>query len=103
MLSQCPRGELDLVFPTARGDVEQLQNIYDRCWLPLQTKCGLITDAGEHRYGFHKLRHAAASLFIQHWVAPDFPAQTRPTKRARTRIKAHFETGALNRSAILKL
>jgi integrase len=65
-LSQCPRGELDLVFPTARGDVEQLQNIYDRCWLPLQTKCGLVTDAGEHRYGFHKLRHSAASLFIQH-------------------------------------
>jgi integrase len=72
----CPKGELDLVFPNGRGRVETLTNIYKRCWQPLQVKCGLVVDSGakdkdaqpiiEPRYGFHMLRHAAASLFIQY-------------------------------------
>ncbi len=43
--------------------------------MPLQTKCGVAVDSGkrdeddnpimEAKYGFHKLRHAAATLFIQ--------------------------------------
>ncbi|MGA7583884.1 MAG: tyrosine-type recombinase/integrase [Pseudolabrys sp.] len=42
----------------------------------MQIKCGLTVDTGKkdaegkpilgHRYGFHMLRHAAASLFIQY-------------------------------------
>jgi integrase len=56
----CPKGELDLVFPNTRGNVEMMSSIYTRCWGPLLSKCGLPA------YGFHKLRHAAASLFIQH-------------------------------------
>jgi integrase len=62
---ECPKGELDLVFPNTRGNIELMSNLYSRCWAPLQIKCG-ITDAGKPRYGFHMLRHAAASLFIQY-------------------------------------
>ena len=72
----CPQGKLDLVFPTARGNVERRSSIHDQAWYPLQIKCGLTVDTGKtdadgkpilsHRYGFHMLRHAAASLFIQY-------------------------------------
>jgi integrase len=51
-------------------------NIVEDAWYPLQIKCGLTVDTGRkdlggmpilaHRYGFHMLRHAAASLFIQY-------------------------------------
>ena len=70
----CPKGELDLVFPNNRGKIERMWNIHEHTWYPLQIKCGLTTDSGKkdaegnsipgHRYGFHMLRHAAASLFI---------------------------------------
>jgi len=83
---ECPKGELNLVFPNGQGNVEGLSNIYDRFWQPLQVRLDLtvqamdedgkgICDAGgkpllTHRYGFHMLRHAAASLFIAHlkWI-----------------------------------
>lgn len=71
---ECPKGELDLVFPNTLGHPEMLSNIYGRCWAPLQVKCGLMVDSGrkgadgkpilEAKYNFHLLRHAAASLFI---------------------------------------
>jgi integrase len=77
-----PRGELGLVFPNGQGNVESLSNIYDRFWQPLQVKLGLLRPAVDdadkpiidqdgnqvmsHRYGFHMLRHAAASLFIKY-------------------------------------
>jgi len=73
---ECPKGTLDLVFPNGAGNVEQMSNVYEHVWYPLQKKCGLTVDTGEkdadgnpiltHRYGFHMLRHAAASLFIQY-------------------------------------
>jgi integrase len=72
----CPTGDLDLVFPNGRGNVESLTNIWHRFWTPLQLKCGIVLDSGKTddegnpipapRYGFHMLRHAAASLFIAH-------------------------------------
>jgi integrase len=49
---------LDLVFPNGVGNVESIQNIYKRFWNPVQEECGLP------HYGFHALRHVAASLFI---------------------------------------
>src|SRR5262245_7277394 len=71
---ECPKGTLDLVFPNKKGNVERMANIHDRAWVPLQFKCGLTVDTGKrdaegnpilaHRYNFHMLRHAAASLFI---------------------------------------
>jgi integrase len=54
----CPMGDLGLVFPNGLGNVESIQNIYKRFWDPVQEKCGLP------HYGFHALRHVAASLFI---------------------------------------
>jgi integrase len=72
----CPSSKLDLVFPNGRGNVESLTNIWNRFWGPLQLKCGASIETEkfdserklirEPRYGFHMLRHAAASLFIAH-------------------------------------
>jgi integrase len=63
--SDCPKGELDLVFPSNRGTIELIWNIHEHTWYPLQIS-GLTAPDGKHRYGFHMLRHAAASLFIQY-------------------------------------
>ena len=60
----CPKGELDLVFPNGAGNVDSLTNIAKRVWKPLECSCGIVTETGKARYGFHSLRHAAASLFI---------------------------------------
>jgi integrase len=64
--TECPRGELDLVFPNTLGNVETMTNIHARCWVPLLLKCGFTDEAGKARYNFHMLRHAAASLFIRY-------------------------------------
>jgi integrase len=37
---------------------------------------GVSNEAGEHRYNFHLLRHAAASLFIAHLKWPPKRTQT---------------------------
>jgi integrase len=72
----CPKGELDLVFPNKKGNIETLQNLRERVFLPLQVLAGVATEGGKigedgkptlvGKYGFHDLRHAAASLFIAH-------------------------------------
>jgi integrase len=70
--AECPKGELDLVFPNTLGNVETMSNIHARCWVPLQIRSGMAVDTGnkdvggnpEPKYNFHLLRHAAASLFI---------------------------------------
>jgi integrase len=62
----CPAGPLGLVFPNGAGNIEGLPNIVKRVWNPLQVKCGIVSDDRKARYGFHALRHAAASLFIAH-------------------------------------
>jgi integrase len=54
----CPKGDLGLVFPNGLGNVESIQNWYKRFWVPVQEQCGLP------HFGFHALRHVAASLFI---------------------------------------
>jgi integrase len=63
---ECPRSDTGLVFPNGKGNVESFQNIWHRFWIPLQISCGITTPAGKARYGWHMLRHAAASLFIAH-------------------------------------
>lgn len=59
----CPPGEL--VFPNSRGNPESHTNIVKRVWAPLQEQCGIAEP-----YGFHSLRHAAASLFIEQGWTP---------------------------------
>lgn len=75
---------LGLVFPNGLGNVESLQNIYKRFWTPVQIKAGVadlepvldaagkpvLDDDGNPKnkavtkYGFHTVRHVAATLFI---------------------------------------
>lgn len=67
--SACPKGELDLVFPTRTGSVQSIQNFGERLLQPLQQACLITLDGsikGKAKYGFHAFRHAAASLFIAH-------------------------------------
>ena len=62
---RCPKGELDLVFPNSRGRALTVPNLRDRVLGPLQAAAG-ISPAYRPKYGWHNLRHAAASLFIEH-------------------------------------
>jgi integrase len=64
--ADCPAGELGLVFPNGSGNIESLSNIRARFWAPIQVQLGMTDTNGRARYNFHMLRHAAASLFIQH-------------------------------------
>jgi integrase len=61
---RCPKGELDLVFPNSVGKPCTVPNLRDRVLGPLQAAVG-ISPAYQPKYGWHSLRHAAASLFIE--------------------------------------
>lgn len=61
----CPRGELGLVFPNGAGNVEELGNIRNRGFAPLQVKV-----LGKIKYKLHALRHFAASWFIEQGFPP---------------------------------
>lgn len=64
----CPAGVLNLVFPNGAGNVESYGNLMQRMFYPLQKCAGLVDDDGRPKYGFHALRHAAASMMIeQQW------------------------------------
>ncbi|MDR3485258.1 MAG: site-specific integrase [Bradyrhizobium sp.] len=72
----CPAGTHGLVFPNGRGNIESHANIRNRFFVPLQLENSLSVDTGKldsdgnpimaAKYGFHALRHTAASLFIAH-------------------------------------
>jgi integrase len=57
-------GGKDLVFCTRSGKPFALTNIRKTVWVPLLQHCGCP------QYGFHSLRHAAASLFIEQGWQP---------------------------------
>ena len=73
----CPKGELDLVFPSGSGKVESHSNIVQRGFEPIQMAAGIVKqqpgkDANGQpimvsvtKYGMHSLRHACASLWIE--------------------------------------
>ncbi|MEE8517055.1 MAG: tyrosine-type recombinase/integrase, partial [Alphaproteobacteria bacterium] len=77
---ECPKGDLNLVFPNTVGNVEFHSNIWNRGFQPLQIECGITEDSGRKdkegkpilkgKYGLHALRHAAASLFIEQGWTP---------------------------------
>ena len=57
-------------FPNGAGNVESYGNIMRRVFYPLQETAGIVDGSGKAKYGFHALRHAAASLMIeQKWPA----------------------------------
>jgi integrase len=64
----CPKGDLDLVFPNGKGKIENHSNIHNRVLVPLLVENGIVDEEGRPKFSFHALRHAAASLFIeQNW------------------------------------
>lgn len=73
--NDCPKGDLDLVFPSGTGAIEFHANIVNRWWQPPQIAAGLVVDTGEKsgdgepilaaKYsGLHSLRHYYASMCI---------------------------------------
>ncbi|MZR31488.1 tyrosine-type recombinase/integrase [Sneathiella litorea] len=68
--ARCPKGELNLVFPNGAGNVEGHANIYHRIFKPLMIACENVDSDGKLKFGFHSLRHAAASLFIEQGWTP---------------------------------
>ena len=66
----CPKGDLDLVFPNGIGNVETHSNIYNRIFKPLMLKSGIVDGEGAPRFSLHAMRHAAASLFIEQGWPP---------------------------------
>lgn len=59
----CPPSSLDLAFPSTAGTPLRRNNMLRRMFFPLQVRAGLGT-AEKGKYGFHDLRHAAASGWI---------------------------------------
>ncbi|PWE29351.1 site-specific integrase [Maritimibacter sp. 55A14] len=66
----CPNGELSLVFPNGKGNVENHSNIHNRVFVPLLVNNGIVDEDGKPKFSFHALRHAAASLFIEQGWPP---------------------------------
>lgn len=61
----CPKGELDLVFPSGAGKIEGLANIRTRGLIPTQIAAGVVDRSGQAKYpGIHALRHFYASWCI---------------------------------------
>ena len=61
----CPKGELDLVFPTRQGNVADHANIVRDGLAKAQIAAGVVTKAGKPKYtGLHALRHFYASWCI---------------------------------------
>lgn len=61
----CPKGVLDLVFPTRSGTVQSLPNIWNRALAPLQVRAGVTGADGKAKYGAHSFRHFAASWLLE--------------------------------------
>ena len=66
----CPKGDLNLVFPNTQGRVEQLCNIWRRCFAPLQIEYGIVREDGKPKYSLHSLRHFYAWWLIDQGFAP---------------------------------
>ena len=66
----CPKGSLNLVFPSATGAVQRGSNISFRAWASVQRNAGVTKADGKPKYNFHLLRHFAASLMIEQGFSP---------------------------------
>ena len=62
---RCPKGDADLVFPTASGQPVEHSNLVRASIIPACKVAGLVNEAGEAKYtGLHSLRHFYASWLI---------------------------------------
>jgi len=69
----CPKGPLDLVFPTGAGRVESHSNILSRIFWPIQIAAGVVVmkdGIPDAKYSLHALRHACAALWIAQGFGP---------------------------------
>jgi integrase len=74
----CPKGDLDLAFPSPAGGVLSHACILKDGFGPLQLAAGVVhhvphadgETAPKAKYGLHALRHAAAALFIEQGFGP---------------------------------
>ncbi len=59
--NECPKSDLDLVFPTRKGTVQNHSNIAERGLKATQIRAGVVTADGKAKYSMHKLRHFFAT------------------------------------------
>ena len=59
----CPKGELDLVFPTGTGAIMYHRSMLDSL-VPVMLAAGVVTKGGKPKYGLHAFRHFFASWCI---------------------------------------
>lgn len=69
-LMACPSNEHDLLFPNGAGKVESHANHYNRLWILLLIRAGLIAEGDTPPFGMHSLRHAGVSLWIKNGSTP---------------------------------
>lgn len=67
---KCPTGNLDLVFPNDKGNVQDHSAFYGRHFVPLLVDCEIVDAADKPKFTFHALRHAAASMLIEQGWQP---------------------------------
>jgi integrase len=84
----CPNGKLHLVFPTRTGTVQPHSNLCSRFWRPLQRAARILDEAGKPKYGFHSLRHYAASV----WIEAGFTAKRLQERLGHESYKMTFDT-----------
>jgi integrase len=66
---QCPRTNLDLVFPSERKAVMSHTSLHRLHLWPVQIAAG-VCDGEDAHYSSHAFRHCAASLWIEQRVSP---------------------------------
>jgi len=59
----CPKGELDLVFPTRTGRIMFHRSLLDSL-APVMAAAGVVNKQGKPKYGLHSFRHFFASWCI---------------------------------------
>jgi integrase len=76
----CPKGELDLVFPTSTGAVQHHKNMLEIIE-PVMKAAGVVTKVGKPKYALHAFRHFFASWCIN---AKDRGGRELPAKEVQS-------------------
>lgn len=100
----CPKGELGLVFPNSKGTVYGYQNLLQRFYWPIQIRAGLSRPALDKqgkpkmdkdgkpkiagKFGFHDLRHFAAS----NWISMNVDLKRLQTWLGHKNVQISLET-----------
>ena len=64
----CPKGELGLAFPSARGNIIRHENVIRSALVPVQIAAGVVKGDKAKYTGLHSLRHFYASWCINRRV-----------------------------------